>query len=76
MIKKLMPIPSSAHANFRGVDGARSPSLDQMAAKIGAKMMMKMGLIDCSHGTGIVNPPTVRSVLSSANTDRVDPAWS
>ena len=46
MMRKEIPTPTRAIANFIGVEGARSANFVQSAAKMGAKMMMKTGLID------------------------------
>ena len=48
-------------ANFSGVAGWRWPSLVRMAANTLERTMMNTGLIDCTEGTGISNPPMNRS---------------
>ena len=52
-------------ANFTGVDGCRSPSRVHIAANTPASTMMKTGLIDCTHETGISQPNRLRSRRSS-----------
>ena len=58
----MIAVPS---ANFTGVDGCRSPSFVQIAANTPERMMMKIGLIDCTHGTGISQPKRLRFSCSS-----------
>ena len=58
----MIPVP---RANFVGVDGWRSPSLVHSAAKTPDSTMMKTGLIDCTHDTGISQPNSERSSRSS-----------
>ena len=52
-------------ANFTGVDGWRVPSFVQIAANTPDRMMMKIGLIDCTHDTGISQPNRLRFSFSS-----------
>ena len=47
-------------ANFTGVDGCRSPSLVQIAAKTPDRTIMNTGLIDCTQETGISQPNMFR----------------
>ncbi len=58
----MLIVPS---ANFTGLDGCRSPSLVHIVANTPASTMMKTGLIDCTHGTGISQPNRLRSSRSS-----------
>ncbi len=52
-------------ANFIGVDGCLEPHLVHTAAKMPESTMMKTGLIDCTHDTGISQPNRARSSRSS-----------
>ncbi len=61
----MMPVP---RANFVGVEGCRPPSFVQIAAKTPDSTMMKTGLIDCTHETGISQPNSDRSRRSSEYT--------
>ena len=54
-----MPMMIAPSANLTGVDGWRAPSFVQIAAKTPERMMMKIGLIDCTHDTGISQPKIV-----------------
>ena len=47
-------------ANLTGLDGCRSPSLVQIAAKTPDRMMMNTGLIDWTQLTGISQPNRLR----------------
>jgi hypothetical protein len=58
------------------VEGARWPSLVHSTAKIGAKMMMKTGLIDWIQLIGTANAPTLVSVYAATNSLIVEPLWS
>jgi hypothetical protein len=48
-------------ANLTGVAGWRWPSLVQIAANTPERTMMNTGLIDCTQGHRISNPPMNRS---------------
>ena len=76
MMRKLSPTPKIAIANLMGVDGAREPSLVHSTAKIGAKIMMKTGLIDWIQLIGTAKAPTLVSVYAETNSLIVDPLWS
>ena len=76
MMRKEIPTPTRAMANFIGVEGARSANFVQRAAKIGAKMMMKTGLIDWIQLTGSVKIPMSMLVNFTANSLIVEPLWS
>src|SRR5829696_139525 len=65
-------------ANFTGIDGfaLRRASAVHTQPNTGAKMMMKIGLMFCSHPAGIAQPNTVRLVRSRAKRFSDDPACS
>ena len=58
--RKATPITMVPSANLIGLEGCRSPSLVQIAAKTSDRIMMKMGLIDCTQATGISQPKRSR----------------
>ena len=59
------PITMTPRANLIGVNGCRSPSLVQIAAKTSDKIMMNTGLIEFTHATGISQPNRFRFSCSS-----------
>ncbi|MNH01092.1 hypothetical protein D3C79_603020 [compost metagenome] len=59
MARKNRPI-----ANFTGEFGSLLPSLIQMAATIGASVMMKKGFRDWNQAVGTSKLPIMRSVYS------------
>jgi len=54
----MMMVP---RANLVGLDGWRGPSFVHRAAKAPASRMMKTGLMEFTHGTGISHPNRSRS---------------
>ena len=62
------PMMIAPSANFTGVDGWRAPSFVQIAANTPDSTMMKTGLIDCTHETGISQPNRSRFRRSSEYT--------
>jgi hypothetical protein len=62
--RKASPMNTKPRENFTGVLGCREPSLVHRPANTPAKMMMKMGLMDCTKLGGMIQPKKFRSRLS------------
>jgi hypothetical protein len=64
--RKAAPMTRLLSANFTRLDGWRRPSRTHRAANAPDRMMMKTGLIECTHETGISQPNRERSSCLSA----------
>ena len=66
----------AAKPNLTGVEGWREPSFVHTHANTPDSTMMKTGLIDCTHGTGISQPNRSRfRRLSEYTVSTVNCCW-